>query len=51
MAVLRWINDILHSQKDELSLNKHMGVIIYTKGNIILVSYEHNRADMGAKVE
>lgn len=43
--------DLVHTQKDELSQSKHMGLTIYTKGNIILVSYERDHADVGAKVE
>ena len=41
--------DLVHAQKDELSQNKHMGLTIYTKENIILASYGQDHADVGAK--
>ena len=39
--------DLVHTQKDELSQSKHMGMTIYTKGNINLASYWQNHADVG----
>ena len=41
--------DLVHTQKDELSQRKNMGMIIYTKGNINLASYGQAHADVGAK--
>ena len=41
--------DLVHTQKDELSQSKRMGLTIYTKGNINLASYGQDHADMGAK--
>ena len=41
--------DLVHTQKDELSQSKHMGLTIYTKGNINLASYGQDHADVGAK--
>ena len=38
-------------KKDKLSQSKHMGLTIYTKGNIILASYGRDHADVGAKGE
>ena len=43
--------DLLHTQKVELSLNKHMGLTIYTKLNLLLVLYVDYPADERAKVE
>lgn len=34
--------NLLHNQKCGLPLNMHMGVIIYTNGNLILVLYAGN---------
>jgi hypothetical protein len=51
MAIFGWINDILHSQKDELSMNNHMGVTRYTKGNLCLLLCVDDPAGMHAKVE
>ena len=41
--------DLVHRQKYELSQRKHMGLTIYTKGNINLTSYGQDHADVGAK--
>ena len=41
--------DLVHPQKYELSQRKHMGLTIYTKGNINLASYGQDHADVGAK--
>lgn len=41
--------DLVHTQKDELSQSKHMGLTIYTKGNINLASYGQDHADVGAR--
>ena len=41
--------DLVHTQKDELSQSKHMGITIYTKGNINLASYGQDHADVGTK--
>ena len=41
--------DLVHTQKDEFSQSKHMGLTIYTKGNINLASYGQDHADVGAK--
>ena len=41
--------DLVHTQKDELSQSKHMGLIIYTRENINLASYGQDHADVGAK--
>ena len=35
--------DLVHTQKNELSQSKHMGLTIYTKGNINLASYAMGR--------
>ena len=43
--------DLVHTQKDELSQSKHMGLTIYTKGNINLASCGQDHADVGAKGE
>ena len=40
--------DLLHTQKDELSQSKHMGMTIYTKGNINLVSYGQDHSDVAS---
>jgi hypothetical protein len=37
MAIFWGYGDLLHSQSDELSLNKHMGWTIYTKGRLYLL--------------
>ena len=41
--------DLLHTQKNKLSQSKHMGLTIYTKGNINLVSYGQDHANVSAK--
>ena len=41
--------DLVHTQKNELSQSKHMGLTIYTKGNINLASYGQDHTDVGAK--
>ena len=41
--------DLAHAQQDEISQSKHMGLTIYTKGNINLASYWQDHADVGAK--
>ena len=41
--------DLVHTQKDELSQSKHMGLTIYTKGNINLASYGQDHADVCTK--
>ena len=41
--------ELEHTQKDELSQSKHMGLTIYTKGNINLASYVQDHTDVGAK--
>jgi hypothetical protein len=51
MAIFGWINDILHSQKDEFSLNKHMGLTVYTKWNLFLLLCVDDPAVMRTKVE
>ena len=43
------VYDLVHTQMDELSQSKHMGLTIHTKGNINLVSYGQDHADVGAK--
>jgi hypothetical protein len=43
--------ELEHTKKDELSQSKHMGLTIYTKGNINLESYGQDHADVGAKGE
>ena len=43
------LRDLVHTQKDELSQGKHMGLTMYTKGNINLASFGQNHADVGAK--
>jgi hypothetical protein len=43
--------DLVQAQKDELSQSKHMGLTIYTKGNINLANYGQEHADVGAKGE
>ena len=35
--------DLVHTQRDELFQSKHMGLTIYTKGNINLASYGGGR--------
>ena len=50
MTHLGGVCDLVHTQKDELSQSKHMGLtIIYTKGNINLASYGQDHADVGDK--
>ena len=39
---------LVHTQRDELSQSKHMGLTIYTKENITLTSYGKDHADVGA---
>ena len=41
--------DLVHTQKDELSQSKHMGLTIYTKETINLASFGQNHADVSAK--
>ena len=41
--------DLVHTQKDEFSQSKHMGMTIYTKENINFASYGQDHADVGAK--
>ena len=41
--------DLVHTQRDELSQSKQMGLTIYTKGNINLASYGQDHADVGPK--
>ena len=41
--------DQVHTQKDEISQSKHMGLTIYTKGNINLASCGQDHADVGSK--
>ena len=41
--------DLVHTQKDELSQSKHMGVTKYSKGDINLANYGLDHADVGAK--
>ena len=43
--------DLVHTQKDELSQSKHMGLTIYTKGNINLAIFGQDHADVGVKGE
>ena len=43
--------DLVHTQKDKFSQSKHMGLTIYTKGNINLASYGQDQPDVGAKGE
>ena len=45
----RGVCDLVHTQKDELSQSKHMGMTIYTKGNINLANFGQDHADVGAK--
>ena len=39
--------DLVHTQKDELSQSKHMGLTIYTKGKLNWASYGQDH--VGAK--
>ena len=48
MAQFGGVCDLVYTQKDELSQSKHMGLTIYTKGNINLTSYGQDHADVGA---
>jgi hypothetical protein len=41
--------DLVHTQRDGLSQSKHMGLTIYTNGNINSASYGQDHADVGAK--
>ena len=42
--------DLVHTQKGELSQSKHMGLTIYTKGNINLEeSHGQDHAGVGTK--
>ena len=41
--------DLVHTQMDKICQSKHMGLIIYTKGNINLASYGQDHAKVGAK--
>ena len=41
--------DLEDTQRKKISLGKHMGLTIYTKGNINLESYGQDHADVGAK--
>ena len=50
MAIFGWINDILHNQRDELSIKKHMGVTRYTKENFCLLVCVDDPAGMHTKV-
>jgi hypothetical protein len=43
--------DLVHTQKDELSQNKHMGLTIYIRENINLASFGQDHADVGTKGE
>lgn len=43
--------DLLHTQKDELFRNNHMGLTIYTKGTLKLVQVGTLMLDVRAKVE
>ena len=43
--------DLVHTQNDELSQSKHIGMTIYTKGKINLASFGQDHADVGAKGE
>ena len=43
--------ELVHTQRGELSQGKHMGLTIYTKGNINLESYGQDHADVGTKGE
>ena len=46
----RGVCDLVHTQKKSgLSQSKHMGLNIYTEGNINLASYGQDHADVGAK--
>ena len=49
MAHLGRVCDLVHTQKDELSQSKHMGLTMYTKVNKNLASYGQDHADAGAK--
>ena len=51
MVIFGCIIDILHNQKDELSLNKHMGLTTYMKENLCLLLCVDDLAGMHAKVE
>ena len=41
--------DLVNTQKGELSQSMHMGLTIYTKGNLNLASYGQDHADVGSK--
>ena len=41
--------DLVHTQKDDLSQSKQMGLTIYTNGNNNLLSCGQDHADVGAK--
>ena len=47
--MFREVCDLVHTQKDELSQSKHMGLTIDTKENINLASFGQDHADVGAK--
>ena len=49
MAHLGRVCDLVHTQRGELSQSKHMGMTIYTKENINLVSYGQENSDVGAR--
>ena len=49
MAHLGRVCDLVHTQKEDLSQSKHMGLTMYTKGNVNLVSNGQDHADVGAK--
>ena len=51
MAHLGGVCDLVHAQKDELSQSTHIGLTIYTKGNLKLASYGQDHADVGTKGE
>ena len=51
MAIFEGYGDLIHSQNDELSLNKHIGLTIYTKGNLNLVLCLDDPTGMHSKVE
>jgi hypothetical protein len=41
--------DLEHTEKDEFSQSKQMGLTIYTKGNTNLANYGQDHVDVGAK--
>ena len=41
--------ELVHTQGDELSQSKHIGLTIYTKESKNLASYGQDHADVGAK--